>query len=333
MGKRVELPLIEPFFKTFQNQAAGIVVIGNNLSIHNWYLNETANLSCTLDFFDGRTTPDLRIPNSFWNHNPHLEKILVYFQFPGGYINPIIRNMLDAGYYVYFKGVDDYYIKGKSWYKERHILHDGLICGYDSNEKTYCIYAYDSRWVCQKFWTPQKCFDDARKAGMRMADQGYICALKPKMTPVAFSPEIACEGIAQYLDSSLEKYTKEKGRDAFGIIVLHYLAKYVGKLYDGSIPYERKDRRIFRMVWEHKALMLERIQAIEKAYDMGDIYSRRYQPLVKKADNIRMRYASYVAKRRDDLLLTIQSELLDIMNEEKIVLTNLWQQAKRVKEM
>ena len=77
-------------------------------------------------------------------------------QFMKGYIHPLIRNLLDAGYYVCFVGVDDYYVKGKSWYKERHVNHDGAICGYNQEDKTYCLYSYDSNWVYRKFWTTQK---------------------------------------------------------------------------------------------------------------------------------------------------------------------------------
>ncbi len=76
---------------------------------------------------------------------------MVSTEFAKGYINPIIRAMLDKGIYVAFSNVDDYYIEGKSWYKERHFSHDGLLCGYDRNDKTYCMYAYDSKWMYRKF--------------------------------------------------------------------------------------------------------------------------------------------------------------------------------------
>ena len=58
----------------------------------------------------------------------------------------LIRSLIDNGYYVAFGGVDDYYMEGKSWYQEKHFDHDGLIVGYDQNDKTYTIYAYDQNW-------------------------------------------------------------------------------------------------------------------------------------------------------------------------------------------
>ena len=34
-------------------------------------------------------------------------------------------------------------MKGKNGYHIRHFMHDGMICGYDQNEMTYSVYAYD----------------------------------------------------------------------------------------------------------------------------------------------------------------------------------------------
>ena len=144
MNKHVELPLIEPLYSTYHNQGTGTAIIGNNLSVRNWYLNQVMNLTCNKKFLNGFTTPEITIAQSGWYDNPYFDKRGLSSEFTNGYINPIIRQMLDKGFYVAFSGVDDFYVKGKSWYKERHFKHDGLICGYDQNDKTYCIYAYDN---------------------------------------------------------------------------------------------------------------------------------------------------------------------------------------------
>ena len=72
-------------------------------------------------------------------------------RFIKGYVHPIIREFINNGYYVFYWGIDDYYLEGKSFYKERHFNHDGLICGYDQNNKTYQIYAYDQKWIYRQF--------------------------------------------------------------------------------------------------------------------------------------------------------------------------------------
>ena len=46
-------------------------------------------------------------------------------------------SMIDDGMYIYFHGVDDFYLPEKSWYGTRHMNHDGIICGYDDNDSNF----------------------------------------------------------------------------------------------------------------------------------------------------------------------------------------------------
>ncbi len=321
MNKIVELPVIEPIYGTYHFQGPGTATTSNNPSIRNWYLNEVMNLKCNRKFLDGFTTPQINIPDSHWRTNPYMVQKWFSMQFTNGYINSIIRELLNHGYYVAFEGVDDYYVQGKSWYKEQHFNHDGLICGYNQEDKTYCIYAYDSKWVYQKFWTPQKAFNAGRIAMIKKGMYGSICGLKPKSDKVEFSPETAYKRILEYLDSTLEKYPKEAEGNVYGIIVHEYIAEYVNKLFDGSIPYERMDRRVFRVIWEHKKAMLERIIIMEQALSLDNIFSEKYRPLVALADSMRMLYASHHMKRRDSVLPIIRKKLLTLMESERKILT------------
>ena len=335
MGKRekkiVELPLVEPVYQTYHD---GIIsaCLSENPSIRNWFLSNSMILTCNRRFLSGYTTPEIRVENHSFYH-PMLEEKWLYMEFINGYINPIIRNMIDAGYYVVFVGVDDYYIEGKSWYKKRHFIHDGTICGYNQVDKTYCMYAYDSNWVYRKFWTSQKGFNKGREAALKKGVCGTLCAIKPKSEQVEFSIETAMELLKDYLDSDFEKYPKDNEGDVRGIVVHEYMALYLDKLMDGSIPYERMDWRVFRLIWEHKKFMLERIQRIEQCLQLGTEISEKYRELVEEADNMRMLYAAYHAKRRDSLLPIIKKKLLQLMEKEKALLTKLIERVdKKIKE-
>lgn len=332
MKKIVELPIIEPMYGTYHNQGPGSAILSDNLSIRNWYINEAVNLTCMRRFLSGFSSPDLTIVNSLWIHNPYLEIIWIDTKYLKGYIHPIIRNLINNGYYVCFDGIDDYYVKGKSWYKEKHFYHDGCICGYNQENKTYCLYAYDSNWVYRKFWTPQSSFDAGRKAAFKQGKYGYICGIKPKTDKVEFSLETVVNKLKEYLDSSMEKYPEEGEGDIYGIVVHDYIAKYVGKLFDGSIPYERMDRRIFRLIWEHKKVMLERIKCIENVLKCGIQTSKEYETVVAEANAIRMMYASHHMKRRDSLLPVIQKKLISLKEKEKSLLEILINKAEGAKK-
>ena len=73
------------------------------------------------------------------------------------------------------------------------------------------------------------------------------------------------------------------------------------------------DRRVFRLIWEHKKAMLERILLIEHHLKMDNETSEKYKPLVTEADTMRMLYASHHMKRRDSVLPGIQKKLLSMM--------------------
>ncbi len=326
--KRIELPLIEPIYSTYHNQGAATAILVKNPSIRNWYMNQIMMLQCNRKFLSGFTTPEIKVAYATWNECPYLFQQWYDMRYLGGYSNYVIRNLIDAGYYVCFGFVDDYYVEGKSWYHQRHFSHDGCICGYDQENKTYCIHAYDVNWIYQKFWTPQKSFNAGRVAQFKEGKFGRLCGIKPKGDRIAFSPETALGKIAEYLDSTMEKYPETGEGNVQGIVVHDYIAKYVGKLYDGSIPYEKMDRRVFRMIWEHKKVMLQRIALIEDALTLDHSVSEAYNAVVRDADHCRMLYAAHHMKQRNSVLPVIQKKLLSLREQEQTLLEQLLEKGK-----
>ena len=162
MRKFIELPIVEPIYGTYQFQGPATAVVANNPSIKNWTLSNTMLLSCNRKFLSGFTSPDVNVVKSSWIDNPHLDFQWMSMIYLNGHVNSVIKILLNHDFYVYYRGVDDFYMEGKTFYKERHFNHDGLICGYDQANKTYCIYAYDQNWIYKKIWIPQSCFEKGR---------------------------------------------------------------------------------------------------------------------------------------------------------------------------
>ncbi len=328
MKKFVELPLVEPVYSTYHN-GAFTAIFKENPSLRNFYLNQVMQLTCTRKFLYGYTTPEINIVGSGLTDNPYIEIQEFNVKFLEGYINPLIRNLIDNGYYVYFAGADDYYIEGKSWYKERHFIHDGEICGYDQEKKTYCIYAYDKNWIYQKFWSSQKSFNLGIKAAVNEGYPTTIYGLKPRDIKVEFCIETVLKNMKEYLNSYSNKYSELEEGYIFGIAVLDFISMYIDKLYDGSIPYDRMDRRVFRLIWEHKKIMLERIEIIESELKIKPLCSEQYKYIVQEADRLRMLYAAHHMKRRDSVLPGIRDKLLYLKKQEHEILKNFIKKAER----
>ena len=325
--KSVELPLAEPIYSTYHHQGATAALLYQNPSLRNWYLNNVGSLRCNRRFLYGLTTPEVSIGMTELESNPHIERIVYSTRYTGGYLHYIIRALLDNGYYVHFYGPDDYYMMGKSWYHERHFCHNGLITGYDQTDKTYTVYAYDQSWVYRTFRIPQKTFAQAMKMGAKIDPNGYIWGMKAKNVTIAFDPMQAYKLIEAYLDSNLEKYPPTVNDWVHGIVVHDYIARYLHKLHDGSIPYERMDRRVFRVFWEHKKVMHERIQKMEEALRLETKVSNAYDPLVVEANRLRILYASHRMKRRDAALPIMADKVMQLKEREQLLLKQLLENA------
>ena len=323
MSRKVELPIIAPIFSTYNHQCAATAIIINNPSIKNWVLNKNVSLFCNRRFLKGYTTPEISVIASQYESNPYLEKIYIDLNTNKSQFSALVRHFVDRGYYVYFNNIDDYYLNGKTWYKERHFFHDGIICGYDRDEKKYCVYAYDSTWTLRKIWIPYSSFNKGIKSMKASNENGYIVGLKPTDEKVEFMPQIAINKVREYLDSNFKKYPKDQDGTVYGIVVHDYMQIYLDKLIDGSIPYEKMDYRIFRVIWEHKKVMLERIKELEQIFGLSKKWSNAYEKIVDEANTMRMLYASYSMRKRDTVLSVIKEKLKWINKQERKILTNL----------
>ena len=93
---------------------------------------------------------------------------------------------------------------------------------------------------------------------------GGIHAVKAKDEVQELDLKTIYEAVKGYMSSNIETYPLTDAGTANGIVVYDYICMYLDKLADGSIPHERRDRRIFRLIWEHKKCMLGRIRAVEE---------------------------------------------------------------------
>ena len=317
MAKSVSLPFCTPVLATVQGSAAIGLGINGHPTAYNGVLNQLASLTCIRRFLRGYTTPQTAIPGANIYNFSFFERHGVTSRFGVSFFEEEIKQMLDEGYYVYFTGVDDFYIPGKSWYGIRHMAHDGILCGYDDDDRTFSIASYDINWVFNLFLTPQECFIEGINACYSNKQYGAITAYKLKPnTTVNLDLNMILRNVKQYMDVTIDKVPLDQDGPVSGIAVHDLLAMYIDKLKDGSIPSDKMDWRAIRPVWEHKRCMLDRIKAVEGKKEWDSELSDRYAPLVDEANRVRGMYAMYHKNQKAVLLDRIKNGLLGLREKE-----------------
>ena len=316
MKKSVMLPYKYPTFATVQWSAALSIAVDTHPTAYNIFLNEAATFECSTSFLNGCWSINTNISNMNYKIMPGFESYWINLKFTHKYCKEIIKDMLDGGYYVHCTGVDDYYLPGKSWYGLRHIPHDCIICGYDDEADTFSIAAHNIHWVFDLFPVPQGDFEQSVESCLGLGYCGVLIAYRLKDENFTLREDRILKNVRQYL---IEEEANEDNI-IHGIATHDYIAKYMRRLRDGSIPYERLDWRALRPVWEHKKCMYDRIRAVEEKRGLGDGLSSEYRAVVDLSNRIRMIYAVYHKKQKDSLLDAIENGLAKIKATEKDIL-------------
>lgn len=320
MADCVQLAYEYPWFAFTQGTAAPCIALRNHPTAYNAILNQCTTLSCSRRFLDGFTTPQVGIPRLNIHSFPCIERYGVALRFTHDRFREIVKKMLDKGFYIYFGGVDDYFLPGKSWYGIRHMSHDGILCGYDDNDGTYSVAAYDSDWVFRLIRIPQDCFREGLESGISQGWNGNLFAYRMRNGEIQPDEKQMLRYLKAHVDADMDHFPLTERGNVEGIAVQGFLALYIGKLMDGSIPADRMDWRVLRPVWEHKKCMLDRLIALEALHGWEPEFSSRYRPLVDAANRNRMMYAVYHKNRRPELLENVRKGLLDGKEQERAIL-------------
>ena len=315
------LPFCTPPFATTHPAAAAGLAIAGHPSAFNAYLNQCATLSCTRRFLRSAAAPLTGNPGTGLSCFSFLERCVVDLRFAHPYCGELIRRMLAEGFYVYFRGVDDYDLPGKSWYGLRHLSHDGILCGYDDRDGSYSIAAYDSCWVFRLLRVPQECFHRGMEACLARGEAGALLACRVREnTAVALDLPLMLRRLREHLANTADRFPPEQEGEVTGVAVYEFLALYLERLRDGGIPAGQADRRALRPVWEHARCMLRRLCAVEQALGWEPVFSAAYAPLAEQADRLRLMYAMFRQTRRAGLLAPIARGLRSLGRQEADIL-------------
>lgn len=322
--KKISLPFSIPIFSSFHNTAVAGMIFDNDPNARIQMLNQSDHISCSKKFLSGYSSPELGLPKTWLFSYPNIDIVEVNLKDSFREHREIVRSMLEEGRYVYFGKIDDFYMPGKSWYGVRHMLHDGIICGCDDETDTYSIAAYNEKWVFGLIKMPRDSFGNALEKSLSLGEP-TLFGCKALDTPIELDIERILKGLRSYVTSDFTVYPTDRNLNGYasGSVVSDYIAIYIDKLLDGSIPYEKMDWRVLRILWEFRVCMLERIQAVEEDLCFSTASSEKYKEIVYKTNRLRLLYAICHQRRKDNILISIKEELLTEARNEKEIINDL----------
>ena len=239
--------------------------------------------------------------------------------------NGVIQFMtesLDRGYYIQ-PHIDEFYLPDRGAFGIEHFIHEILIFGYDSLEKTFSTLGYNKNG---QFAVAEVAFEDLETSfnefehHLPQTDPDFY--FKDKIWLAKYDTDRTYKFdidlvIEQFEDFLLSKNTAERFRminnpeevgiyrqkreGLHGVESYKNLEKFLHSLLAGS---EVRTPIPFHNLWEHKNVMRARIEYMENQGLVNPAFrlSEEFQDVEKAARTLRMMYLKYEVKGDDNLV-------------------------------
>lgn len=314
MNNSILLPvdLDKLYFSSYNYSGCANIVADANPMSNNWYYNNSISICCDEESGVMPYSPNVKISGLKMEDFSFVDLVAIPNSFIVNCAFELIYSMLQNGYYVYFDGVDDYYIEGKTNYHIRHSEHDGMITGYDAEHERFSVAAYSLNNKFECFYTPANSISIGINSILDKGWNGTITAAKPMPYIIELDIKRIKEQLIQYCDVSY----KPKPFVSQGIAICECIVEYLNSC-------EYVDIRQFRMLWEHKKCMLDRIFAIENALKLTPDYSNKYKEVPDVSRRIMLLCEKYNMTSDRSIIPRIIENMREIKQTEHAVLHKL----------
>lgn len=299
-----KLPVVSPKFSTYNYFGAAGIVAQQNKYCSNWYYNNCVQLQCALFNLDNQLNLTLNV--DFISSIPFFKRQYKRKSYIINHLFDYIKECILDDYYLYFTYVDDYFIENKSYYNKSHFHHDGLITGFDNEHHTYTIAAHDENFVFRTFECSQLSFAEGYNYGYRMS---YETGLIPDI--VALKPDVTFHGQEIMLDLSKIKHELYcyllpdentefyRGTNtAFGVNTYNEIEKYLNYINNTNMNIDYIDKRIFKMLFEHKQNIYDMILTLEYKQIIKMNLSETYKTVLHYSNICHNLYAKAIKSER-----------------------------------
>lgn len=253
------LPFDISIIENYQCDAFIMGIIQSYDRIKQLAYNYFVNLQCNREIELNKL--DIRYVRSLWGEmweEGIAELNLFHFKnFNEKTLFEFLKERIDSNSYLLFYEVDEYFLSYSEKYKKKHYKHDLYIYGYEDD--FFHVLAYSKNKLEKIKVNKKEIINCVLKTNMN--DIGNFCSFR-----IAQAVEVKID--SKYIARNIDDYCHERtGFDntnqALGMEVWKYIINSIEKyMKGGNYIQEEFDLRVFRMVWEHKKLMSNRLNAL-----------------------------------------------------------------------
>lgn len=303
----------------------GVQIRGNENTYYHWLYRNFIQISCdventdrTIDYFYG-VEKDWRY--DWFNYFLNANKMPLHIINNYGVIR-FIKECIDEGKYIELR-LDQYHIADRMEFHSVHHLHQNLIYGYDDTRKIICLLGYTDHGNLTK--TEISYADIKYQFSKRQCVQDiYIVEYEQDAYGLEYQGDYMKGMIRQYLEgynSSRDlTYLMEPRKRVYGIKC------YEALLSEKGVERILSDRRILHLLYEHKALMKDRLQYLGYHGEIEpkklEKYLFEYSELTGIAMNIRNLAIKYKMNRDENIIKRIKKGLIEMYDREQRVLSD-----------
>jgi hypothetical protein len=300
------LPIVMPPVETYQSTSFVMAMICASDNMKDAFYNYYNNIFCTDTSY--MKTIGLGFTDSSWNvpaddglaemdlfhlSNIAKDKFIAF-----------LKERIDQDNYLLLYNIDEYYLSYSKRYQVKHYIHDTYIYGYE--EDKFCVMA-QKKGKLQMSKVDSQEIVDGMYGQIEENPSVHFCSFRFRNVKATINKEKIKQDLKDYL-LGIKKTDDDKvyGTAVYQIIRKCSLARAEGRKEEGDLF----DLRIFRMLWEHKKVMLLHLEKMNELYhdQLSDCLLKMGE-IEHLANKIFLLAMKFTVTKRNDLLCKISDNL------------------------
>jgi len=318
------LNIVDPPIATYQGISFILAILLCDENTKNLYYNNYINI--TMNNVTDYKKIGLGFTNVFWE-NYRLDGYATMDMY---YIKDIkqasfidfLKKLIDRNNYLLLFSVDEFYLSYSEYYNKMHFFHDTYIYGYD--DENFHIMAYTEEKLSRICIS---CNEVKEAIYSRFHDNTNtsFCTFQPLTEQKALVD-------TKKIYKELKDYIEQKGNDiyaqtnVYGAAVYPYLYEYIEYISENEDV--KIDLRFFRMFWEHKKVMDDRIRYLNEEHLVSKNLSEKIKSIEENARLVFSLATKYYLSKRKAILGRIEPLIRKVQEEEHELVKELLDELK-----